>query len=145
MRNRPLRNKTVNGRCASLDNRAVDRLLWTISMPRGPKWTADEDAQIRAAVRANREDGISAQWPEWKRGQRYARRLASVARNIGRTPDAVRKRAQRIGAESYLMRAKIPERLRAEREREAAADVSSPDASPDEARRILRQIRKVTG
>ena len=113
-------------------------------MPRGRRWTRAEDDAIRKAVAGNRTDGLSAQWADFRAGQRYANRLARVARNIGRSVDAVRKRAQRIGAESYLMRAKIPERARARAEREAAADVSSPDASPDEARRILAQIRRVT-
>ena len=100
-------------------------------MPRGRLWTRAEDDAIRKAVAGNRTDGLSAQWADFRRnGQRYANRLAHVARNIGRSVDAVRKRAQRIGADSYLMRYQ-PE--------------PEPDADAREARRILAQIRRVTG
>ena len=71
-------------------------------MARGRKWTKAEDAAIRRAVRANRTRGITADWPQWKTGQRHARRFEAVAAQIGRTTDAVRKRAQRISEYSYL-------------------------------------------
>lgn len=79
-------------------------------MARGRTWTKAEDAAIRGAVRANRERGITADWPEWKIGQRHARRLAAVAERIGRTPAAVHKRAQRINAYSYIDHRRIRER-----------------------------------
>ena len=121
-------------------------------MPRGRLWTRAEDEAIRKAVAGNRTDGISAQWADFRNGQRYANRLARLAKAIGRTQAAVWKRAQRIGAESYLMRAKIPERARARAEREAEAPAASanqpepePDADAREVRRIMAQIRRVTG
>ena len=73
---------------------------------RGPAWTAEEDAAIRRAVRANRERGFTALEgaPGDGDGFRVVRtaRLADVARAIGRSVDAVRKRAQRIGAYSTI-------------------------------------------
>ena len=73
---------------------------------RGPAWTPEEDAAIRRAVRANRERGFTALEgrPGDGDGFRVVRtaRLADVARTIGRSVDAVRKRAQRIGAYSTI-------------------------------------------
>ena len=73
---------------------------------RGPAWTAEEDAAIRRAVRANRERGFTARVGKPGAGDGYrvvrTARLADVARAIGRSVDAVRKRAQRIGAYSTI-------------------------------------------
>ena len=72
---------------------------------RGPAWTVEEDAAIRRAVRANRERGFTAlERAGDGDGWRVVRttRLADVARAIGRSVDAVRKRAQRIGAHSTI-------------------------------------------
>ena len=64
-------------------------------MGRGKPWTPEEDALIRAAAEATSDFGLGGP------AGRAARRLADVAERIGRTVDAVRKRAQRIGAVSY--------------------------------------------
>lgn len=78
-------------------------------MARGRAWTLEEDDLIRAAAEQNRrpggytaddQDGAHALAHSDGGGRRYAARLADVARQINRTPDAVRKRAQRIHAES---------------------------------------------
>ena len=74
-------------------------------MARGRAWTAEEDAAIRAAAERTREEGTFG-----------VNRLAGVARQLGRSPDAVRKRAQRIGAWSYSMN-------RSGRRRDGAGDV----------------------
>ena len=70
---------------------------------RGPRevWTPAEDALIRAAAEANRRPGGYTR-DDFTVGEagRMAGRLAEVARELGRSPDAVRKRAQRIGARS---------------------------------------------
>ena len=66
---------------------------------------AEEDAAIRRAVRANRERGFTVlERGGAGDGWRVVRaaRLADVARRIGRSVDAVRKRAQRIGAYSTI-------------------------------------------
>ena len=68
------------------------------TMARGRPWTAAEDDAIRAAARATRDDGLTV--PDTAA---RAARLADVARRLGRTLDATRKRAQRIGAWSYPM------------------------------------------
>ena len=83
---------------------------------RGPAWTAEEDAAIRRAVRANRERGFTALERDGD-GWRVVRtaRLADVARAIGRSVDAVRKRAQRIGAHSTIDHAGRQERRRSMR------------------------------
>lgn len=81
-------------------------------MARGRAWTAEEDALIREAAEANyRPGGYTADVPEgeddkpfWDRrvpaGREYAQRLAAVAAKIGRSREAVYKRAQRINARS---------------------------------------------
>ena len=73
---------------------------------RGPQevWTPAEDALIRAAAAANRRPGGYTR-DEYATGDRhngrgYANRLAEVAAKLGRSPAAVRKRAQRIGERS---------------------------------------------
>ena len=89
----------------------------------GRAWTLEEDDAIRAACSANRSIGLTdenggGQGPRWR-----ARRLQAVAARFGRTLEAVRKRAQRLGERSYR-----PSRRRAvsfaagqEAEREFAA------------------------
>lgn len=89
--------------------------------------------------------GITADWPQWEVGQRHARRLAAVAERIGRTPAAVHKRAQRIGEYSYLDHQRIRERRPVNQAEPNQANQPEPDADAREARRIMVQIRKVTG
>ena len=67
-------------------------------MARGRAWTTAEDDAIRAAARATHDDGLTL--PDTAA---RAARLADVARRLGRTVYATRKRAQRIGAWSYPM------------------------------------------
>ena len=56
---------------------------------------------IRAAAEANRQPGgLTRDDFEMGEARRYAGRLAEVAAKLGRSPGAVRKRAQRIGARS---------------------------------------------
>ena len=63
-------------------------------------WTAEEDEAIRAAARATFNEGLTV----LEDGAAIrAGRLAEVGRLIGRTADAVRKRAERIGVFSYPM------------------------------------------
>ena len=64
-------------------------------------WTPAEDEAIRAAARENKRPGgyTRDDFTVGKAG-RMAGRMAEVARELGRSPDAVRKRAQRIGARS---------------------------------------------
>ena len=71
-------------------------------MARGRAWTAAEDDAIRAAARATFDGGLTV-WADDAGGPVRAARLADVARQLGRTVDAVQKRAQRIGAFSYPM------------------------------------------
>ena len=67
-----------------------------VGRPQRRRWTAAEDAAVREAVRANRAHGLTRlDRPE------YMNRLDDVATRLDRTVDAVRKRAQRIGAYSY--------------------------------------------
>ena len=73
-------------------------------MGRGRAWTAEEDAAIRAAADATRESGLTVLDRERWQTVRAAR-LADLAARLGRSVDAVRKRAQRIGAPSYAMNA----------------------------------------
>ena len=73
-----------------------------MTLPRRRRpWTEAEDDAIRAAARATWDRGLTVQRGE-RAGER-AGRLADVAREIGRTAAACRKRAQRIGAFSYAM------------------------------------------
>ena len=71
-------------------------------MARGRAWTLDEDDLIRKAASENsRPGGYTADVEDDKPlppGREYARRLAEVAERIGRSREAVYKRAQRIGA-----------------------------------------------
>ena len=57
-------------------------------MARGQYWTPEEDEMIRKAVAENRVPGIYQQLALW----------------MGRTPAAVRKRAERIGVAVYVDR-----------------------------------------
>lgn len=63
------------------------------------RWTPAEDALVSGAVAANREGGLLLPG-----GRFHAGRLAHVARQIGRSYGAVRKRAQRLGERSYRSR-----------------------------------------
>jgi len=83
-----------------------------IAMPhskggRGRTWTPEEDAAIREAATLNRRLGITGfDLGDVQAGRRamddtYRNELRAVARSIGRTYAAVRKRAERIGARSY--------------------------------------------
>ena len=63
-------------------------------------WTLEEDDAIRAACAENRSVGITDEnGSAHPKGR--ARRLQAVADRFGRTLEAVRKRAQRIGERSY--------------------------------------------
>ena len=63
-------------------------------------WTLEEDDAVRAACAENRSVGITDEnGSENPKGR--ARRLQAVAERFGRTLEAVRKRAQRIGERSY--------------------------------------------
>ena len=75
-------------------------------MPRTPRWTREEDAAIRRAAIDNREQGITVKelWFTHRDELKYANRLRVVANRLGRSYDAVRKRAERIGATSYQRR-----------------------------------------
>ena len=79
---------------------------------RGRTWTPEEDAAIREAAAFNRRLGITGfELGDIQAGRRamddpYRNELRDVARAIGRTYAAVRKRAQRIGAASYPTRAR---------------------------------------
>ena len=72
----------------------------------------EEDAAIREAAALNRRLGITGfELGDIQAGRRamddpYRNELRDVARAIGRTYAAVRKRAQRIGAASYATRAR---------------------------------------
>ena len=71
------------------------------------RWTAEEDAAIRAAVAANRRtdfDGDTVAGITTRHGRGYANRLKAVAKALDRTYDAVAKRANRIGAKTYARR-----------------------------------------
>lgn len=70
-------------------------------MAKRKRWTADEDEAIRAAAAVTFNEGLTLQ--EGERIGERASRFADLARRFGRTVDAVRKRAQRIGAHSYPM------------------------------------------
>ena len=72
-----------------------------MALPRRRRpWTAAEDEAIREAARATFEDGLTVHAD----GETtWAARLADVGEQIGRSHDAVKKRAQRIGAFSYPM------------------------------------------
>lgn len=67
-------------------------------MARGRRWTEEEDHLIRLAAHGNRHHGLTDDASE------YRARLRDVARRIGRSYDATRKRASRIGAGSYESR-----------------------------------------
>lgn len=72
-----------------------------MTLPRRRRpWTAEEDEAIRKAARATFEEGLTvvADGETLRAG-----RLADVGHRIGRSHDAVKKRAQRIGAFSYPM------------------------------------------
>ena len=74
---------------------------------RGRSWSAEEDAAIREAAARTRQFGITGvELGDIQAGRRamddpFRNELRNVARVIGRTYAAVRKRAERIGAPSY--------------------------------------------
>ena len=68
-------------------------------MARGRPWTPEEDAAIVQAARTTRADGTHVRDDAGRPAR--AARLRDLALELGRTPAAVRKRAQRIGAYSY--------------------------------------------
>ena len=72
-------------------------------MPRGPRWTEAEDTAIERATFENLELGILDVRSRGRaRGKGdYAGRLQRLAGELGRSYDAVLKRAQRLGAASY--------------------------------------------
>ena len=93
-------------------------------MGRGRPWTPEEDALIHAAAEATADKGLGGP------AGSSARRLAEVAERIGRTVDAVRKRAQRIGAVSYARvgwRQEWDRRNAAERKRRRGAEARQPE------------------
>ena len=67
----------------------------------GRPWTLEEDDAIRAACEQNRSIGITDEDGASANPMGRARRLQAVADEIGRTLEAVRKRAQRLGERSY--------------------------------------------
>ena len=67
----------------------------------GRPWTLEEDDAIRAACAENRSVGITDENGASEHPKGRARRLQAVADRFGRTLEAVRKRAQRIGERSY--------------------------------------------
>lgn len=67
----------------------------------GRPWTLEEDDAIRAACEANRSLGITDEDSAGEHPKGRARRLQAVADRFGRTLEAVRKRAQRLGERSY--------------------------------------------
>lgn len=75
-------------------------------------WTLEEDNAIRAACEQHRAVGITDEnGSAHPKGR--ARRLQAVADRFGRTLEAVRKRAQRIGERSYRpSRTRAPEAAR---------------------------------
>ena len=77
-------------------SKETECFLSRFGRPRRRRWTAAEDAAVREAVHANRARGLTRlDRPE------YVNRLDAVATRLDRPVDAVRKRAQRIGAYSY--------------------------------------------
>ena len=78
-------------------------------MARGHMWTEAEDAAILSAAAENARHGITGfQLGDIEAGRRamhgkagHVNRLKEVAERFDRSYEAVRKRAQRIGAASY--------------------------------------------
>lgn len=74
---------------------------------RGRTWTPEEDAAIREAAQHTRKYGlVGFELGDIQAGRRamddpFRNELRHVAKMIGRTYAAVRKRAERIGARSY--------------------------------------------
>ena len=70
----------------------------------GPKWTEDEDDAIREAAAMNREHGrylvIDVEVCKAVFGAARVARLRELARELGRSYLAVRKRASRLEARS---------------------------------------------
>ena len=112
---------------------------------RGPAWTVEEDAAIRRAVRANRERGFTAlERAGAGDGWRVVRtaRLADVARAIGRSVDAVRKRAQRIGAQSRWRRQRDQD---GRRKSNQAGGPEVPDGENDKSRAVDAKEATIQG
>ena len=65
----------------------------------GRPWSPEGNALIRDAAAENLAAGLKPAAGYDRRG--YANRLAAVADQIGRSYEATRKRAQRLGARSY--------------------------------------------
>ena len=74
----------------------TERFLSRFRRPRRCRWTVAEGGAVREAVRANRAHGLTK--PD---SPEYVNRLDDVANRLDPTIDAVRKRAQRIGAYGY--------------------------------------------
>ena len=64
---------------------------------RGPRWTPEEDRELHELAAENRTNGITS----WRAEGWWTRRLQAFATKHGRSYDATKKRAQRIGARSY--------------------------------------------
>lgn len=91
---------------------------------RGRTWSEDEDNAIREAAKLTRKHGlIGFDLGDIQAGRRamddpYRNELRQVAKAIGRTYAAVRKRASRIGARS-IGDTRTPRRQRHEADRSA--------------------------
>ena len=73
-------------------------------MARGQPWTPEQDAAIAKAAALTRKNGLYDPDIPYGVRRKLANRLGSLAGSPGfedRTPDAVRKRAQRIAERSY--------------------------------------------
>lgn len=70
-------------------------------MARGRPWTPEEDAAIRQAAADTRAHGTHRLVEGARTRVERVARLKDLALELRRTPAAVRKRAQRIGAFSY--------------------------------------------
>ena len=85
-------------------------------MARGPEWTPTEDAIIATGAGQTAADAaakMTGRSPGSAHPKGRARRLQAVADRFGRTLEAVRKRAQRIGERSYRpSRTRAPEAAR---------------------------------
>lgn len=79
------------------------------------KWTEAEDALVRSVAQRNMYYGITDKGA-------YASRLKTLARQLGRTYEAVRMRASRIGALSYAKCAQFDVEDQIIRESERNAD-----------------------
>lgn len=91
------------------------------------RWTAAEDAAIRAACARTRATGMVEEDADSSRHEGRAKRLQAVAETTGRTLAAVRKRAQRLGERSYRPSWITNEPAARERQRKLLAEAAAAD------------------